>query len=89
MFEKGKFQWDKAAEDAFALIKERLLTTHVLALLNFDKLFQVKCATSGVGIGDVLSQEKRPISFYTETLHDAHQKWITYEKIQIFKALKH
>lgn len=54
-------------------------------------MFEVECDASVQGIGVVLSQEGRPVEFFSDKVVDPGQKWTTYELkfYAAIRALKH
>ena len=42
------------------MLKQKIIEKHILALLDFHKLFEVKCDASGMDVGVVLSKRKDP-----------------------------
>ena len=62
----------------------------MLALPNFNKVFQVDCDASGNAIGVVLSQEGKTIQYFSEKLNDAKKKYSVYDQkfYAIIQALK-
>ena len=65
------FKWEKAQEDAFQILKGKLTQAPLLVLPDFTKTFEIECDASGVGIGVVLMQDRKPIAYFSDKLGGA------------------
>ena len=77
--------WSKASSNglnatikAFKEIKKKMIEALVMHLLDFEKVFEVECDASGIGIGGILSQDC--IAYFSEKLNEAKKKYSTYDK---------
>lgn len=68
LLRKNCFKWSHDATIAFEELKKTLTTTPILTLPYFSQPFIVECDSSDMGIGAILQQDVRPISFYSHTL---------------------
>jgi hypothetical protein len=84
------FHWTTEAEKSFNMLKRKITEQPVLVLPDFQKTFQVKCDASRFAIGAVLSQENKPIAYFSEKMNEEKLKYSTYDKefYAIIHALK-
>lgn len=75
----NKFVWSNEAEEAFSLIKEKLTTTPILVLPDFSQPFELHTDASKFGIRGALSQNRKPISFYSEKVSGPRLNYNTYD----------
>jgi hypothetical protein len=68
------FHCTAEAEKSFNLLKRKIIEQLVLVLLDFKKTFKVKCDASGYAVGGVLSQDDRPVAYFSEKLDDTKLK---------------
>ena len=92
--DRKEFKWTTAAARSFELLKKKVIEQPVLPLPDFNKVFQVDCDASGSVIGAVLSQEGKPITYFSEKLNDAKKKYYVYDQelyviIQTLKKWRH
>jgi hypothetical protein len=73
-------KWTQEAAKAFKLINKRMTKAPVMRLHDFSKVFEVECDAYGVGIGGVLSQERHPVSYFSDKLNDVKQRYSTYDR---------
>ena len=64
--DKKEFKWTHGANKSFETLKQKVVELPVLALPDFNKLFQVEFDASGTAMGVRLSQEGKPITFFSE-----------------------
>jgi hypothetical protein len=77
---KGVFQWTATTKKSLEELKKRVTTQPILALSDFNKVFQVDCDASGTIVGEVLSQEGIPIAFFSEKLNESRKKYFVYDR---------
>ncbi len=94
--EKGTmFQWNDACAEAFATLKQKLITAPILGYPTTRDNFILDTDASGVGIGAVLSQgdgeNERVVAYYSRALGKAERNYCITRKelLAVVESVKH
>ena len=74
------FVWSSAQEEAFTVLKAKLKHAPLLQPADFNKTFELECDASGIGLGGVLLQEGKPVTYFSEKLSGPSLNYSTYDK---------
>lgn len=80
LLKRRNFYWNSAAIVAFEGLKLSITSAPILALPDFFKEFTVEADASGGGIGVVLTQNNKPIAFFSQGLSDKNKPLPVYER---------
>jgi hypothetical protein len=70
-------------------LKDKLTHAPLLQLPNFNKVFELECDASGIGLGVVLLQDGKAVAYFSEKLSDASLGYSTYDKELYALVLSH
>ncbi|GJW03366.1 ty3-gypsy retrotransposon protein [Tanacetum coccineum] len=80
LLQKQGFQWGDMENKAFQDLKARLSEAPILGLPNFEDMFIVEADASNVGIGTMLIQNGKPLSYFSRQLGPRIRVAATYQK---------
>lgn len=78
-------------KDAFEKCKQLIINSPILTYPDFSLPFTLTTDASDIALGSVLSQQDKPIAFYSRTLNSAERNYSTIEKelLSILESVKH
>jgi transposase InsO family protein len=87
---KTKWEWTKECQTAFDDIKKLIAKETLLTYPNFKKPFEIHTDASKVQLGACISQEGKPVAFYSRKLNPAQTRYTTTERelLSIVETLK-
>jgi hypothetical protein len=88
---KVKFEWHSSHQQAFDKIKKVIGTEVLLCYPDFNKpvIFHLYTDASDHQLGEVIMQDKKPISFYSQKLNTAQKRYTTTERYrELFSAIE-
>ena len=77
---KKRLPWGDDQQRSFEEIKQIIANEVILAYPDFNKSFEIHVDASDVQLGAVISQDKKPIAFFSRKLTSAQQKYTIGER---------
>ena len=86
----AKWDWTEQCQKAFEDMKKLIAKETLLTYPNFNKTFEIHTDASKVQLGACISQEGRPVAFYSRKLNPAQTRYTTTERelLSIVETLK-
>ena len=72
---KVPWHWDEVHQRAFDHVKATITKDVVLAYPDFNKVFEIYTDASSKQLGAVITQDNRPIAFFSWKLSDTQRKY--------------
>ena len=87
---QAKWHWGEKESKAFNMAKRIIAKESILAYPDFSKKFTIHTDASHYQLGGVISQDGKPIAFYSRKLNDAQTRYTTTERelLSIVETLK-
>jgi hypothetical protein len=87
---KVPWHWDEVHQRAFNHVKTTIAKDVVLAYLYYSKVFEIYTDASSKQLGAVITQDNRPIAFFSRKVSDTHRKYsiAKIELLAIVETLK-
>ncbi len=90
---KVPWHWDKVHDRVFYHVKATITKEVVLAYLDYSKVFEIYTDASSKQLGAVITQDNRPLVFFSLKLSDAQHKYSAtiiglLAKVETLKELK-
>ena len=77
---KVKWNWTKECQTNFDKMKEVLSREVLLSYPDFNKTFHIHTDASHTQLGSVISQDNKPIAFFSRKLNEAQTRYTTTER---------
>jgi hypothetical protein len=84
---KVRWHWDEVYQRAFDHLKATITREVVLAYPDYSKVFEIYTDASSNQLGAVITQENRPIAYFSQTLSTAQHKY-SVTKIKLLAIVK-